>query len=82
MLAPEWTLRLTQVLRLLPVLLVVVLSTPAWLVWPFLPTQRQQFVLDMVRALTAWTYGPTGTERSGSLTDTDADGQGPSGARR
>lgn len=75
-LAPEWTLRLTQVLRLLPVLLVVVLSTPAWLVWPFLPTQRQQFVLDMVRALTAWTYGPTGTEQPDSVTDTNANGQG------
>ncbi|MGW0907393.1 hypothetical protein [Streptomyces sp. NPDC002853] len=58
MLAAEWMLRLTQVLRLLPVLLVVVLSTPAWLVWPFLSARRQQVVLEMVRELIVWTYGP------------------------
>ncbi|WP_338704043.1 hypothetical protein V2W30_39805 (plasmid) [Streptomyces sp. Q6] len=44
-------------LRLLPVLLDVVLSTPAWLVWPFLPAERQKVVLEMVRELINWTYG-------------------------
>ncbi|WP_155058212.1 hypothetical protein [Streptomyces blattellae] len=66
------TLRLTQALRLLPVLLVVVLSTPAWLVWPFPPGKRQKFVLNMVRALTAWTYGPTRAELPDTDTASDA----------
>ncbi|TQF04241.1 hypothetical protein E6W39_20930 [Kitasatospora acidiphila] len=43
------------VLKVLPVLLVVVLSAPAWLTWPFLPEQRQRMVLDMVKALADWT---------------------------
>jgi hypothetical protein len=72
-LAPEWTLRLTQALRLLPVLLVVVLSTPAWLVWPFLPAERQKFVLDMVQALTAWTYGPVRPTHPDSEAEAEAD---------
>ncbi|MFE0107293.1 hypothetical protein [Streptomyces sp. NPDC059009] len=63
MLAADWMLRLTQVLRLLPVLLVVILSTPAWLVWPFLPAARQKVVLEMVRELVVWTYGPQKPEQ-------------------
>ncbi|RSN57752.1 hypothetical protein DMH12_12470 [Streptomyces sp. WAC 04229] len=43
------------VLKLLPVLLVVVLSAPAWLTWPFLTQARQRVVLDMVKALADWT---------------------------
>ncbi|MGW1619120.1 hypothetical protein [Streptomyces sp. NPDC002172] len=43
------------VLKILPVLLVVVLSAPAWLTWPFLSGRRQQVVLDMVKALADWT---------------------------
>jgi hypothetical protein len=42
-------------LKLLPVLVVVVLSAPAWLTWPFLPEPRQRVVLDMVKALADWT---------------------------
>ncbi|MGY0021216.1 hypothetical protein ACVHNB_19820 [Streptomyces sp. YJ-C3] len=37
----------------LPVVLVVVLSTPAW------PAHRQHVVLEMVRELITWTYGTT-----------------------
>ncbi|MFG2919717.1 hypothetical protein ACGF0D_43475 [Kitasatospora sp. NPDC048298] len=36
---------------------VVVLSAPAWICWPFLPERRQQVVLEMVRALADWTRG-------------------------
>ncbi|MFJ1562092.1 hypothetical protein [Streptomyces mirabilis] len=43
------------VLKLLPVLLVVALSAPAWLSWPFLSEARQHVVLDMVKALADWT---------------------------
>ncbi|MFJ1931564.1 hypothetical protein ACIPLC_15185 [Kitasatospora sp. NPDC086801] len=41
-------------LKFLPVLLVVALSAPAWLTWPFLSEQRQHVVLDMVKALADW----------------------------
>lgn len=41
--------------RVLPVLVIVVLSAPAWLLWVFLPTARQEMVLKMVKELGAWT---------------------------
>lgn len=43
------------VLKILPVFVVVVLSAPAWLSWPFLSADRQRVVLDMVKALADWT---------------------------
>lgn len=43
------------VLKIFPVILVVALSAPAWLTWPFLPEPRQRVVLDMVKALADWT---------------------------
>ncbi|WP_428949790.1 hypothetical protein [Streptomyces sp. cg35] len=55
----ERTARLLPALRLLPVVLVVVLSRPAWPAWPFLPAHRQHVVLEMVRELITWTYGTT-----------------------
>ncbi|MGA5703082.1 hypothetical protein [Peterkaempfera bronchialis] len=44
-----------MMLKVLPVVLVVTLSAPAWLTWPFLPEPRQRVVLDMVKALAEWT---------------------------
>lgn len=43
--------------RALPVLVIVVLSAPAWLTWPFLSEVRQRAVLEMVEALARWTRG-------------------------
>ncbi|MER8009649.1 hypothetical protein [Streptomyces sp. NPDC094149] len=40
--------------RMLPLLVIVCLSAPAWVSWPFLSAPRQQVVLDMVKALGAW----------------------------
>jgi hypothetical protein len=45
---------LVVALRIFPVILVVVLSTPAWLSWPFLSDRRQQRVLQMTKELAAW----------------------------
>jgi hypothetical protein len=64
------------VLRVLPVLVIVILSAPAWLTWPFLPADRQQVVLDMVKELAAWTRGenervPSDDERSDTPDDHD-----------
>ncbi|MFE0173264.1 hypothetical protein ACFWZ2_13165 [Streptomyces sp. NPDC059002] len=44
----------TTALRTLPVVLVVLLSTPAWITWPFLSDQRQQRVIQVIRELAAW----------------------------
>lgn len=43
------------VLRSLPILIVVLLSAPAWMTWPFLTERRQRIVLEMVRTLSDWT---------------------------
>ena len=53
---------LLVVVRMLPLLVIVCLSAPAWLVWVFLPTDRQQIVLDMVQALAAWARDVTKAE--------------------
>jgi hypothetical protein len=37
-----------------PVTIIVILSAPAWLTWPFLSESRQQAVLQMVDALARW----------------------------
>lgn len=47
--------------RILPVLVIVVLSAPAWIAWPFLPEPRQRIVLEMVKELAAWTRGDSGS---------------------
>lgn len=48
---------ISVIVRAIPVILVVVLSTPAWLTWPFLPEARQRYVLEMVDALARWMRG-------------------------
>ena len=47
------------ILRAVPVILIVVLSTPAWLTWPFLSDPKQKRVVEMVDALARWTQGNT-----------------------
>jgi hypothetical protein len=39
----------------LPLLLFVILSSPAWIVWPFLDAGRRKAVHGMVELLTQWT---------------------------
>ena len=39
----------------LPLLAVVLLSAPAWLTWPFLPSRRQEVVLAVLDRLVQWT---------------------------
>jgi hypothetical protein len=42
---------ITVLARMIPVVLIALLSAPAWLTWPFLPAPRQRVVLEMVDAL-------------------------------
>jgi hypothetical protein len=39
---------------MLPLLVIVCLSAPAWVLWPFLSAPRQRVVLEMVKALGTW----------------------------
>jgi hypothetical protein len=41
----------------LPVVIIVCLSAPAWLSWPFLPKDRRDSVIEMVNSLKAWVVG-------------------------
>jgi hypothetical protein len=45
------------VVRTVPVILIVILSFPAWLTWPFLPGERRKSVVQMVDALARWAAG-------------------------
>lgn len=54
--------------RLLPLLVIVCLSAPAWLLWVFLPEKRQAVVLEMVRTMAAWACDAAGPE-TGSLVE-------------
>jgi hypothetical protein len=55
-------------IRMVPVVLIVVLMSPAWLTWPFLSEKRRQSVLQMVRILARWAIGD-------SIDDHDEDDQ-------
>ena len=37
-----------------PLIVVVVLSAPAWITWPFLPTERREAVLQFLDRLILW----------------------------
>lgn len=51
---PLWLRLLVGALLALPLLCIVLLSFPAWVSWPFLPTDRRQTVLSFVDRLTKW----------------------------
>jgi hypothetical protein len=55
-----WQRAITAALLVLPLLLLVVLSTPVWLVWPFLPDANRKAVLEFVGKLIEWTKAITG----------------------
>ncbi|MFD8614474.1 hypothetical protein [Streptomyces sp. NPDC059631] len=52
-------------LRILPLIIVVALLAPAWMLWVFLPEQRQKRVIDLMKQLIEWTKatreGPSST---------------------
>ena len=45
------------VIRMVPVTIIVILSFPAWLTWPFLSKERRGSVVEMVQALGRWAIG-------------------------
>ncbi|WP_182903539.1 hypothetical protein [Microbispora sp. H10830] len=60
---PLWLRLLVGALVALPLLCVVLLSFPAWVSWPFLPTDRRQTVLSFVDRLTKWAKAISGGSR-------------------
>jgi len=52
-------------IRMVPVVLIVILSFPAWLTWPFLSEERRKSVLQMVHALGQWAMGDSSDEHDG-----------------
>jgi hypothetical protein len=52
-------------LMCIPLSLVVLLSAPAWLSWPFLSDKRRRTVLHLVDRLIEWTRAMHGTPSSG-----------------
>ena len=52
-------------IRMVPVTLIIILSFPAWLTWPFLSEERRQSVLQMVRILGRWAMGDSTDQRDG-----------------
>ena len=53
--------------RMLPLLVIVGLSAPAWISWPFLSAARQQVVLEMVRTLAEWSTASTHEHREADM---------------
>lgn len=51
----SWSRPLVVALAILPVLVVVLLLAPTWLLWPVLPADRQERLLRMCREFANWT---------------------------
>lgn len=42
-------------MRIMPLLIATVLMAPAWALWIFLPSSRQQLMMDLMGKLIEWT---------------------------
>ena len=58
---------LVKVVALIPLIIIALLSFPAWVGWPFLPQPRRDSVLAMVEQLAKWAHQvlDTASKRSG-----------------
>jgi hypothetical protein len=66
----RWQSSATAVILVIPVLVVVLLSAPAWVAWPFLSADRRTGVLDFLGRLLGWVTVLAGTDhRSGGPVD-------------
>jgi hypothetical protein len=60
---------LVMALMFIPISLMVLLSAPAWLSWPFLSERRRRTVLQVVDLLVEWTralHGPYPADELGA----------------
>jgi hypothetical protein len=63
MLPPRLQRTIVVVILAVPLLMVVLLSAPAWLVWPFLPKERRATVLEFLDHLVDWVKVLAGTDQ-------------------
>jgi len=52
--SPRWQAAAIAAIAVVPLLVVVVLSAPAWLALPFLNADRRTAVLDFLKQLVEW----------------------------
>lgn len=57
----RWQRAVIAAILVVPLLLVVLLSAPAWLVWPFLASDRRTAVLEFLDRLVEWVKALVGT---------------------
>jgi len=50
----RWQGAVIAAILVVPLLVLVLLSTPAWLTWPFLNADRRNAVLDFLNRLVEW----------------------------
>jgi len=68
----RWSRVLITALLVLPLTLIVVLSAPAWLVWPFLPQSRSEAVLKFLGNLIDWIKAIAGLGEHKPIADSGA----------
>ena len=68
----RWSRVLITALLVLPLTLIVVLSAPAWLVWPFLPESRCDAVLKFLGNLIDWIKAIAGPGEHKPIADSAA----------
>ena len=50
----RWQRALVVAILVVPLLVLVLLSMPAWLVWPFLDAERRSSVLEFLDRIVEW----------------------------
>jgi hypothetical protein len=59
---PGWQRVALGAILVLPLLVLVLLSAPAWLTWPFLSADRRKTVLQFVDRIADWARSLTNTK--------------------
>jgi hypothetical protein len=60
---PHWQRTIVVAVLAVPLLMVVLLSAPTWLVWPFLSAERRAAVLEFLDHLVDWVKALMGTDQ-------------------
>jgi hypothetical protein len=51
---PGWQRIAVAAILVLPLLVLILLSTPAWITWPFLSAERRATVLELLDRIADW----------------------------
>jgi hypothetical protein len=61
--AARWQRTAVAAILVIPLLAVILLSTPAWVAWPFLNADRRTAILDFLNQLVEWVRAAAGPEQ-------------------